>query len=88
MLLKRRQNSIKVLIKNLSGSTQQKVILAKWLAAKPKILLLDEPTRGIDINAKAEIYKLIQELADNGLDILMESSELPEILAVSNRVLV
>jgi ribose transport system ATP-binding protein len=76
------------LIKTLSGGNQQKAILAKWLATKPKILLLDEPTRGIDINAKAEIYKLIQELADTGLGILMVSSELPEILAVSDRVLV
>lgn len=76
------------LIKNLSGGNQQKVILAKWLATKPKVLLLDEPTRGIDINAKAEIYKLIKELANAGLGILMVSSELPEIFAVSDRVLV
>lgn len=76
------------LIKTLSGGNQQKAILAKWLATKPKILLLDEPTRGIDINAKAEIYKLIKELADAGLGIIMVSSELPEILAVSDRVLV
>lgn len=76
------------LIKNLSGGNQQKAILAKWLATNPKILLLDEPTRGIDINAKAEIYKLIQELAESGLGIIMVSSELPEILAVSDRVLV
>ncbi len=76
------------LIKTLSGGNQQKAILAKWLATKPKILLLDEPTRGIDINAKAEIYKLIKELADAGLGIIIVSSELPEILAVSDRVLV
>jgi len=76
------------LVKNLSGGNQQKVVLAKCLAAKPLVLMLDEPTRGIDINAKNEIYKLILELADAGLGIIMVSSELPEILAVSNRVLV
>ena len=76
------------LIKNLSGGNQQKAILAKWLATKPKILLLDEPTRGIDINAKSEIYALIKTLADNGLGIILVSSELPEIFAVSDRVLV
>jgi ribose transport system ATP-binding protein len=75
-------------IKNLSGGNQQKAILAKWLATQPTILLLDEPTRGIDIHAKMEIYKLIQHLADTGLGILMVSSELPEIFAISDRVLV
>lgn len=74
--------------KNLSGGNQQKIVLAKWLATKPNLLLLDEPTRGIDIHAKSEIYKLIIELADNGLGIIVVSSELPEILAVSDRVLV
>ncbi|CAG5068977.1 Ribose import ATP-binding protein RbsA [Dyadobacter sp. CECT 9623] len=74
--------------KNLSGGNQQKIVLAKWLATKPKLLLLDEPTRGIDIHAKSEIYKLIIQLADNGLGIIVVSSELPEILAVSDRVLV
>jgi ribose transport system ATP-binding protein len=74
--------------KNLSGGNQQKIVLAKWLATKPKLLLLDEPTRGIDINAKSEIYKLIIGLADQGLGILVVSSELPEILALSDRILV
>ena len=73
---------------NLSGGNQQKIILAKWLATNPKILLLDEPTRGIDINAKNEIYKLITKLASEGLGIIMVSSELPEILAISDRILV
>ena len=73
---------------HLSGGNQQKIVLAKWLATRPRVLLLDEPTRGIDINAKSEIYKLIQELADAGLGILVVSSELPEILAVADRVLV
>ena len=74
--------------KSLSGGNQQKIVLAKWLATNPKILLLDEPTRGIDINAKAEIYKLMKTLAAEGMSIIMVSSELPEILAVSDRVLV
>lgn len=86
--LKIKTSSDAQLIKNLSGGNQQKAILGKWLATNPKILLLDEPTRGIDINAKSEIYKLIQELANSGLGIIMVSSELPEILAVSDRVLV
>jgi ribose transport system ATP-binding protein len=72
----------------LSGGNQQKVVLAKWLATKPKILLLDEPTRGIDIHAKYDIYKLMKKLAAEGIGIVMVSSELPEILAVSDRVLV
>jgi ribose transport system ATP-binding protein len=72
----------------LSGGNQQKIVIAKWLATDPKILLLDEPTRGIDINAKSEIYKLMKTLAAEGMGIIMVSSELPEILAVSDRVLV
>lgn len=73
---------------NLSGGNQQKVVLAKWLATHPQILLLDEPTRGIDINAKNEIYTLIKSLAAEGMGILMASSEIPEILALSDRILV
>jgi ribose transport system ATP-binding protein len=73
---------------SLSGGNQQKIVIAKWLATNPKIFLLDEPTRGIDINAKNEIYKLILALADKGMGIIMVSSELPEILAVSDRVMV
>jgi len=73
---------------NLSGGNQQKIVIAKWLATNPKILLLDEPTRGIDINAKSEIYKLMKALAAEGMGIIMVSSELPEILTVSDRVLV
>ena len=72
----------------LSGGNQQKIVLAKWLATQPKVLLLDEPTRGIDINAKYEIYDLMRRLAADGMGIVMVSSELPEILAVSDRVLV
>lgn len=73
---------------DLSGGNQQKIVLAKWLATQPKLLLLDEPTRGIDINAKYEIYDLMKSLAAGGMGIVMVSSELPEILAVSDRVLV
>jgi len=80
--------STETIVKNLSGGNQQKIVLAKWLAKKPKVLLLDEPTRGIDINAKSEIYKLIKQLAAEGMGIIVVSSELPEILAVSDRVLV
>ena len=80
--------SDKQAVKNLSGGNQQKIVLAKWLATKPKVLMLDEPTRGIDINAKNEIYKLIIQLANEGLGIIVVSSELPEILAISDRILV
>jgi L-arabinose transport system ATP-binding protein len=72
----------------LSGGNQQKVVLARWLAAKPKVLILDEPTRGIDVGAKAEIYRLIDELANEGLGIMFISSELPEILGLSDRIYV
>ena len=80
--------SLAELIVNLSGGNQQKVILAKWLATNPKILLLDEPTRGIDVNAKREIYTFIDELACHGLGLIVVSSELPEILALADRILV
>lgn len=76
------------LIRSLSGGNQQKVILGKWVATKPKILLLDEPTRGIDINAKSEIYALINELCKTGLAVIVVSSELPEIQALSDRIMV
>jgi ribose transport system ATP-binding protein len=75
-------------VKNLSGGNQQKVVIAKWLATKPKVLLLDEPTRGIDVNAKNEIYKLISKLAAAGLAIVMSSSELPEIMTIADRIIV
>lgn len=72
----------------LSGGNQQKVILAKWLAREPKIIIMDEPTRGIDVGAKAEIYKLMNELTAKGTAILLISSELPEIMGMSDRILV
>lgn len=80
--------SVKQIVENLSGGNQQKVVIAKWLATNPRILLLDEPTRGIDINAKNEIYRLISDLAKAGLAILMVSSELPEIMAIADRIIV
>ena len=74
--------------RNLSGGNQQKVVLAKWLAIQPRLLILDEPTRGIDVGAKAEVHKIIADLADQGVAILMISSELPEVLHVADRILV
>jgi len=73
---------------NLSGGNQQKVVIAKWLALEPKILLIDEPTRGVDIGAKAEVHSLLNQLAQRGVAILMISSELPEVLGMSDRILV
>jgi ribose transport system ATP-binding protein len=73
---------------HLSGGNQQKVVLAKWLLTLPKVLLLDEPTKGIDIAGKTDIYRLIEQLAANGLAIVLVSSELPELLALSDRILV
>lgn len=73
---------------NLSGGNQQKVVLAKWIGIAPKVLILDEPTRGVDVGAKREIYQLMNELADRGVPIVMVSSDLPEILGVSDRIMV
>ncbi|WP_373893820.1 sugar ABC transporter ATP-binding protein [Virgibacillus sp. CBA3643] len=75
-------------VKTLSGGNQQKVVLAKWLLTKPKILILDEPTRGIDVGAKIEIYKLMNELVKEGFSIIMISSEMPEVLNMCDRILV
>lgn len=86
--LNTRVPSPKIEVSKLSGGNQQKVVIAKWLATNPKILLLDEPTRGIDIGAKTEIYKIINELAKQGMGIVVVSSELPEIMAVSDNILV
>ena len=76
------------LILNLSGGNQQKVVIAKWLATQPKVLIMDEPTRGVDVGAKAEIYTIMNELAKQGISIIMISSELPEVINMSDRVLV
>jgi ribose transport system ATP-binding protein len=75
-------------VKNLSGGNQQKVVIAKWLIADTQILIFDEPTRGIDVGAKSEIYKLLNDLAREGKAVIMISSELPEILRMSHRILV
>lgn len=87
-LLEIKTSGLDQVVNNLSGGNQQKVVIAKWLATKPAILILDEPTRGIDVHAKAEIHKLITDLADKGTSIILISSELPEVVALSDRVLV
>lgn len=79
--------SAKSLVSSLSGGNQQKVILARWLHTNPKVLLLDEPTRGIDVGAKEEIYLLINELATSGLAVVVISSELPEVIGISDRII-
>ena len=88
-------NSLKIrtphqeqLVLNLSGGNQQKVVIAKWLATQPKVLIMDEPTRGVDVGAKAEIYTIMNSLAKQGISIIMISSDLPEIINMSDRVLV
>lgn len=86
--LKIKTPSIKQLAKNLSGGNQQKIVIAKWLAKNCDILIFDEPTRGIDVGAKTEIYQLLNELAQQGKSIIMISSELPEILRMSHRIIV
>ena len=75
-------------IRSLSGGNQQKVIIGRWLLTEPEVLLLDEPTRGIDVGAKYEIYQLIGNLANEGKTVLMVSSEMPELLGVCDRILV
>ncbi len=86
--LKIKTSSIEEAAGNLSGGNQQKVVIAKWIGIGPKVLILDEPTRGIDVGAKREIYQLMNELTDRGMGIIMISSELPEILGMSDRILV
>ncbi len=87
-LLRVKAPSKKTLITSLSGGNQQKVIIAKWLLTKLNLLILDEPTRGIDVGTKAEIYKLINELASNGIAVVMISSEMPELIAMCDRFIV
>ncbi|WP_235502645.1 MULTISPECIES: sugar ABC transporter ATP-binding protein [unclassified Kitasatospora] len=86
--LRVRAPSIEHEVRKLSGGNQQKVVLARWLARKPKVLILDEPTRGIDVGAKAEIYRIIADLAKEGVAILVISSELPEVLGLADRIVV
>ena len=87
-LLSIKTPSLKQISKNLSGGNQQKTIIARWLMNQPKILFMDEPTHGIDVGAKAEIYKLIDELSKMGVSVILLSSELPEVLALCDRIMV
>ena len=80
--------SARTRIKDLSGGNQQKVLFARWLLTEPEILILDEPTRGIDVGAKYEIYTIIADLAARGKSIIMISSEMPELLGMSDRIMV
>jgi ABC-type sugar transport system ATPase subunit len=75
-------------VRNLSGGNQQKVVIARWLTLKPRVLILDEPTRGVDVGAKAEIHGLMRQLAQEGIAVLMISSDLPEVIGVSDRIIV
>jgi inositol transport system ATP-binding protein len=88
VLLQIKTPSIYQIIKNLSGGNQQKVLVSRWLLTEPSILILDEPTRGIDVGAKSEIHRLMTEMAKQGKSIIMISSELPEILGMSDRIMV
>jgi inositol transport system ATP-binding protein len=85
-LLSIRMASPDQMVGNLSGGNQQKVVLARWLALRPKVLIVDEPTRGIDVGAKMEVHNLLFEMAKSGIAIIVISSELPEILALADRI--
>lgn len=86
--MKLKAPNLDVEVGKLSGGNQQKVVLSKWIMNNPKILILDEPTRGIDVGAKYEIYKIMNELVQQGVGIVLISSELPEVLGMSDRILV
>ncbi len=86
--LRVRSTGVEQLVSALSGGNQQKVVLGKWLATNPSVLILDEPTRGIDVGAKSEVHRIISELAAHGLAIILISSDLPEVLAMADRVIV
>ena len=75
-------------ITSLSGGNQQKALIARWLLTKPKVLLLDDPTRGVDVGAKAELYRLMDQLCRDGMGIIVTSSELPELITVCDRIIV
>ena len=83
-----RTTSLDTPVGNLSGGNQQKTMLAKWLNVAPRVLVLDEPTRGIDVGAKADVHRLIDDLARDGIAVVIISSDLPEVLAMSDRVIV
>ena len=78
----------KTLIKNLSGGNQQKVLIGRWLLANCDVIMLDEPTRGVDVGAKYEIYRIMQDLVKKGKAIIMVSSEMPELLGMSDRIMI
>ena len=78
--------NLEVLVETLSGGNQQKVVISKWLMSKPEVLIMDDPTRGIDVGAKFEIYKLMNDLAEKGVAIIMISSDLEEVLGMSDRL--
>ena len=80
--------SLQAACDSMSGGNQQKVVIAKWLMSNPKVLIMDDPTRGVDVGAKYEIYKLMNELAEKGVSIIMISSELEEVLGMSDRIMV
>ena len=86
--LRIKANSINMEVEKLSGGNQQKVVLAKWLLTDSSVFLLDEPTRGIDVGAKYEIYELMNEMAENGIAVVMISSELPELIGMCDRIYV
>jgi len=83
-----RAPAVSTAVASLSGGNQQKVVLAKWLAMRPRVLIFDEPTRGIDVGAKNEIYRLLRHLADSGVAILMISSDMEEVIGISDRIVV
>jgi ribose transport system ATP-binding protein len=80
-------SSRNAVVRTLSGGNQQKVVIAKWLARKPRVLILDDPTRGVDVHAKAQILTILDRLATEGVGIILISSELEEVVAVSHRIL-
>jgi rhamnose transport system ATP-binding protein len=80
--------SVESEVRGLSGGNQQKVVLAKWLATQPKLLIVDEPTRGVDVGAKSEVHRTLSQLAKEGMAIIMISSDLPEVIGMADRVLV
>jgi len=81
-------DSIDKVVSQLSGGNQQKVVIAKWLAVEPKVLIIDEPTAGVDVNAKFEIHKIIKQYVKRGMGVIMISSEMPELLNNSDRILI
>jgi ABC-type sugar transport system ATPase subunit len=86
--LKIAASSVHQRVGNLSGGNQQKVLLAKWLAVAPKLLIVDEPTRGVDVGARSEIYRMLRDLAARGVAVVVVSSDLPEVLALADRIIV